>query len=776
MELLTAVLVRKRNTISGQKDVMCCSLGSDALHATSTVADATITARFATAVAATVAATTINVAAAAAAATINTAAATTINAAATAAAAVAAVSAATSAASAAAFFAAAAFATSTITAAAAATEVAFAAPAALRTTSSTNLLNLDAFARVAHWIVRSASPTELSSCAVVPAGAGGQHDLLLLLELREPKTLREYLLPDATTSMLLLLRIVELNDFDVTTGVSLINVNSTHYTIALAEKHRLDIAIVTLPLAPRPGLIASSIVVNGSEVPRHYFIGGMLTHVHGMVTKGLEGVAYDADAHDMYGVVEKYPMRLMRINLLTGVWDEPFNVQARLGTVISDLADIYFEPRRRVLLLLSDKAQTLAQVTLDGKLIGTKKLEEAHNKSGSGIKGFTFTSSAESFILVTSLSELSLYQTAPPPASSISSALPPSLPAALSPPSAQPLLSRIDSSSRRGSAHSRFSKAAISCVEYFRRPGCGWTKHAPCPRMDKGAEESKDVRGAEVELDIVCCCLLGTPPPPPAPPPPIPALPPEPPSLPLPPSIFHGAQAASDAKTVLLAGALASSFVVAVILAVAIFKILKNELQRKRKPLPDYYGTLGCTPAAPTSELRAAYMALAKKLHPDRLILPAGVHANEISGAAVAVSRAAFDDVQAAWAVLKCDRLRAEYDRKLTRCRAKARLFTSKGSTETTLNSPAAARLLTGWLGHSGPKRLTLSSPAPNAELPDLHLLKPTHPLVALVLSGFAHASSSSSHPPRATNSHPSSRTTSATNLPNQARPNAEAS
>ncbi|HEV8298786.1 MAG TPA: J domain-containing protein [Acidimicrobiales bacterium] len=70
--------------------------------------------------------------------------------------------------------------------------------------------------------------------------------------------------------------------------------------------------------------------------------------------------------------------------------------------------------------------------------------------------------------------------------------------------------------------------------------------------------------------------------------------------------------------------------------------------------MASHYDTLGVQPEASAAELRAAYLALARQLHPDR-------HAGR-SPADVARAERAMQDVNAAWSVLSDPASRRTYD------------------------------------------------------------------------------------------------------------------
>ncbi|KAJ2777567.1 hypothetical protein H4R18_005089 [Coemansia javaensis] len=78
---------------------------------------------------------------------------------------------------------------------------------------------------------------------------------------------------------------------------------------------------------------------------------------------------------------------------------------------------------------------------------------------------------------------------------------------------------------------------------------------------------------------------------------------------------------------------------------------------------PDYYAVLGVAPMATHEEIRRAYHALSRKIHPDRQPAP--------SGAAAAATE--FHRIGAAWEVLGDRARRRAYDEQRSACRRRQR-------------------------------------------------------------------------------------------------------
>jgi curved DNA-binding protein CbpA len=73
--------------------------------------------------------------------------------------------------------------------------------------------------------------------------------------------------------------------------------------------------------------------------------------------------------------------------------------------------------------------------------------------------------------------------------------------------------------------------------------------------------------------------------------------------------------------------------------------------------VPTHYEVLGVAADASATEIRAAYLAKARRLHPDRQV--------GATAAQVAAAQRSMQDVNAAWTVLSDPRARRDYDRSL---------------------------------------------------------------------------------------------------------------
>ena len=122
----------------------------------------------------------------------------------------------------------------------------------------------------------------------------------------------------------------------------------------------------------------------------------------------------------------------------------------------------------------------------------------------------------------------------------------------------------------------------------------------------------------ESSLDHLCCCTNRAPPrPPPALPPP-PLAPPSP--CPPPARPFEALAARRSPLAAALSGA-AIPLVVGVLLACVLLAWHRHR-QRNKPPVDDYYAVLDVSPQATTAEIRTAYLAAARRLHPDKTSSP----------------------------------------------------------------------------------------------------------------------------------------------------------
>ena len=140
-------------------------------------------------------------------------------------------------------------------------------------------------------------------------------------------------------------------------------------TVVVTEERRLNLRQISLPPLPPSASpsAAASISVPLSSVARTWHLDGVQT---ASANKGAEGVAYDPQAHCLYVIIEKLPMRVLRVDMASGAVSDAFNAQAVLGPLVSDLAGICFVQGTRTLLILSQESKKVVQVTPGGQLVG----------------------------------------------------------------------------------------------------------------------------------------------------------------------------------------------------------------------------------------------------------------------------------------------------------------------------------------------------------------------------------------------------------------------
>jgi uncharacterized protein YjiK len=90
-----------------------------------------------------------------------------------------------------------------------------------------------------------------------------------------------------------------------------------------------------------------------------------------------QGVAFDPRRGDLYAVVEKDPMRVLRVDLVDGLVTELFDAQARLShrpAYLSDLAGVAYDARSQTLAILSHEQRRVAQTSLDGTVLSVLQI------------------------------------------------------------------------------------------------------------------------------------------------------------------------------------------------------------------------------------------------------------------------------------------------------------------------------------------------------------------------------------------------------------------
>ncbi|MEM7462226.1 MAG: SdiA-regulated domain-containing protein [Pseudomonadota bacterium] len=106
-------------------------------------------------------------------------------------------------------------------------------------------------------------------------------------------------------------------------------------------------------------------------------------NVDGYGNKGLEGIAYDPIAKVIYTVRERDPMKLMKVHGFVEKSDmisieKPEQIDVD-ELFLDDLSGLHFDTKSRNLLILSDEAKLLAEVSLQGEKVSYIDLEKGFN-------------------------------------------------------------------------------------------------------------------------------------------------------------------------------------------------------------------------------------------------------------------------------------------------------------------------------------------------------------------------------------------------------------
>ena len=228
-------------------------------------------------------------------------------------------------------------------------------------------MDLNAFRLQRNWTFADVADN-LSGGTVV---AGPGNALTIFTVINAPPQMRAFAL--SATAAPTLTRIIDLEGWEDTEGMTALVPQSGSFTgnltLAITEERRLDIVLMELP--PLPAASAQPLHQTNRRSDNRVILPfgpprGPPTH---SPNKGAEGVAYDPFEHVLYIVIEKEPMRVLKLNILSGDVTVPFDAQAVLGGLVTDLAGICFEPRHRHLILLSQESSALVQMTTSGRVL-----------------------------------------------------------------------------------------------------------------------------------------------------------------------------------------------------------------------------------------------------------------------------------------------------------------------------------------------------------------------------------------------------------------------
>ena len=228
-------------------------------------------------------------------------------------------------------------------------------------------LSLNAFRLQRNWTFADVADN-LSGGTVV---AGPGNALTIFTVINDPPQMRAFAL--SATAAPTLTRIIDLEGWEDTEGMTALVPPSGSFTgnltLAVTEERRLDIVLMELP--PLPAASAQPLHQTNRRSDNRVILPfgpplGPPTH---SPNKGAEGVAYDPFEHVLYIVIEKWPMRVLKLDIASGNVTVPFDAQAVLGGLVTDLAGICFEPRHRHLILLSQESSALVQMTTSGRVL-----------------------------------------------------------------------------------------------------------------------------------------------------------------------------------------------------------------------------------------------------------------------------------------------------------------------------------------------------------------------------------------------------------------------
>ena len=249
----------------------------------------------------------------------------------------------------------------------------------------------------------------LSGVAVLPhaAATGGDQRLPLLLVTNDPTTLYEYAAPsalDRPTQGLERVRAIALAGFEDTEGLC-VRGGGTHFSAAaellVIEERRRDVARVELPPYGDAAAVGRENATSTGNAT--VWSTGISTH---SANKGIEGVAC-VDERTAYAVVEKQPMRVLKLTLGDGGGaakvEDAFDAEAALAGHATDLAGVHYLPATGNLVLLSQESSRLLLVTPAGAVL------ESIAIGGTQPEGVAFTADLRSFFVASEPNELLRY-------------------------------------------------------------------------------------------------------------------------------------------------------------------------------------------------------------------------------------------------------------------------------------------------------------------------------------------------------------------------------
>ena len=262
-----------------------------------------------------------------------------------------------------------------------------------------NGVDLGAYSLQHRWVLPDMSD-DLSGGVALTAPPGSPPRVLLVTN--DPTKLWQYSLPLGGRPPVLT-RTVTLAGWEDTEGLTLLSQNPDGgATVVITEERRLNLGQISLPPLPSSASSSVSISVPLSSAARTWHLDGVQT---ASANKGAEGVAYDPQANCLYVIIEKLPMRVLRVEMASGAVSDAFDAQAVLGPLVSDLAGICFVQRTRTLLILSQESKKVIQVTPSGQLVGVPLEVPAPHQP----EGIVLSQDESSLYLISEPNELYVY-------------------------------------------------------------------------------------------------------------------------------------------------------------------------------------------------------------------------------------------------------------------------------------------------------------------------------------------------------------------------------
>ncbi|MEK6843801.1 MAG: SdiA-regulated domain-containing protein, partial [Nanoarchaeota archaeon] len=176
-----------------------------------------------------------------------------------------------------------------------------------------------------------------------------------------------------------LIRSITLTGFHDTEAIAYANTSGGTHRFIVAEEQRANLTAIFINDGTTTFAQSSGIIYN--------------TSLGNLANLGLEGVAYDANRDVFYIVKEKTPKAVYQVNA-TGspkaftLFNADSLLSGQQSTNLSDLSEVYYDNNTDTLFISSHETQVIAQVNLNGTIIGN--LSADHMTQLEGITFDTF--------------------------------------------------------------------------------------------------------------------------------------------------------------------------------------------------------------------------------------------------------------------------------------------------------------------------------------------------------------------------------------------------